>query len=365
MTATKSVTWLPTHPAMGWVSMNRCWNALREQSQKQRPDDLLFRCPLELLSVEQKGLGRLGRAWKRSVEYPGLIRSGPVTDVYHVLDHSFADLLRWVPKGARTAVTVHDVIPLNEPDQMTLAQQRRFRNRVSHVVKADRVICVSHFTRSTLLKEFDLDPSRVIVIPNGADVGASSVSDAMSPFPEVEGIKLLLVGSVLKRKNLRLIPRLIAELRKRGTNVNLLRIGQMLPPDLKQKMHEELGEGGSLLELGHVSDSMLRAAYKSADTLIFPSTHEGFGLPVLEAMAEGCPVISSNAASLPEVGGDAVLYFDPHDAAQAADACVRLMSDRGMRQTMRNRGLERSTHFTWAKHWDQLCEVYRELAMLG
>lgn len=156
MSSTKVITWLPTHPAMGWVSMNRCWNALRQELLKTPPDDLQIRCPLSLESVEQPGLGRLRRAWKRSVEYPLLVRSRPASDVYHVLDHSFADLLDWLPRGSRSIVTVHDVIPLIEPYGMSNAQQRRFRQRVSSVRRADRVICVSEFTKRTLLQEFDL-----------------------------------------------------------------------------------------------------------------------------------------------------------------------------------------------------------------
>lgn len=341
--------------------MNRCWHALNEQYRLLNPEDLRIECPLELMSVEQKGLGRMARAWKRSVEYPLLVRKGPVTNVYHVLDHSFADLIRWVPKGAKTVVTVHDIIPLLESDGLSPSQQRRFRRRVANIERADRVVCVSEFTRTLLLKAFRLDGSRVLVIPNGATTPVRMERATRNPFPTKPGIKLLLVGSVLRRKNLRLVPGIVRELRNRGVEVVLLRIGQMLPPELASEIHQALSDSERLVELGLVSDSVLQAAYQFADALIFPSTNEGFGLPVLEAMAEGCPVITSNAASLPEVGGDAVLYFDPGDAAQAAEACVRLMSEPGLRESLKNRGLERSAQFTWERHWDELCEVYREL----
>ncbi len=347
---------------MGWVSMNRCWSALEKELLSAPPEDFQIRCPLTLESVEQPGLGRFRRAWKRSVEYPLLVRSRAASDVYHVLDHSFADLLDWLPSGSRSIVTVHDVIPLIEPYGMSLAQQRRFRKRVSAVCRADRVICVSEFTKRTLLQEFDLDPERVCVLPNGAELTVVTKESESDPFPRANGIKLLMVGSVLRRKNLRVIPPVVRELRRRGYDVCLLRIGQRLTSEMAEEVKSALGSGGMLCELGLVPDSTLHAAYASADALIFPSTLEGFGLPILEAMAAGCPVITSNAASLPEVGGDAVLYFNPHDAGEAADACVRLMSEPGLRDSLKMKGERRASQFTWANHWIRLCAIYREVA---
>lgn len=200
------------------------------------------------------------------------------------------------------------------------------------------------------------------MLPNGAELTRAEHQDETDPFPRTPGIKLLMVGSVLRRKNLRVIPPVVRELRRRGFNVCLLRIGQRLTIEMAEEVKSALGSGGMLCELGLVPDSTLHAAYASADALIFPSTLEGFGLPILEAMAAGCPVLSSNAASLPEVGGDAVLYFDPHDAGQAADACVRLMTEPGLRELLKDRGKQRASLYTWASHWKRLCDTYREVA---
>lgn len=362
MASAASVTWLPAHPAMGWVSMNRCWAALEVQRHEHAPADLEFRCPFKMIPVEQPGLGRLARAWKRTVEYPWMVSRLPASTLFHVLDHSFADLLRWIPTGARTLVTVHDVIPLVEPYGMSKAQQDRFRRRVECIRRADKVICVSEFTRKTLLQEFDIDPGKMSVLPNGADLTEASSPKVPSPFPQKPGFKLLMVGSVLRRKNLRVVAPALRELRRRGLTVNLLRIGQMLPEEQAREIRDSLGEAGTLTELGLVSDVVLASAYAHADALFFPSTLEGFGLPILEAMAAGCPVISSNAASLPEVGGDAALYFHPHDAAEAADQCEKLHKQPALQADLKTRGMKRAGLYTWQNHWQQLCDIYRSMA---
>jgi glycosyltransferase involved in cell wall biosynthesis len=101
--------------------------------------------------------------------------------------------------------------------------------------------------------------------------------------------------------------------------------------------------------VGYVSDAELRALYEHAHGFVHPSYYEGFGLPPLEAMACGCPVLVSNTASMPEVCGNAALYFDAHDSADLADKVRQLMQDEALRQRLRQSGLERAEHFAWRK----------------
>lgn len=341
---------------MGWASMNRCWLALEKQKGLAPHPDLEFVCPLPLPRVEQAAAPRLMQLWTRHVGYPLRARLRAHTSLVHVLDHSFAELLRWIPASVKKVVTVHDIIPLLEPAGMSEGQVRRFRDRLGWLHHADLVLCVSDFTRRTLVEHLKVEPSKLRVLPNGVDLPASSVP--LNPLPP--GQIMLLVGSNLERKNLRIVSPVLQCLAAQGIRPAVLRIGTALPPDTKAEICQIIGDE-RLVEWGAVSDATLSAAYSAADLLFFPSTLEGFGLPVLEAMAHGCPVVCSNTSSLPEVAGDAALYFDPQDAAAAAVQCARIITDDGCRASLQARGRERAAGFTWSRHWAGLCDIYREV----
>lgn len=350
----KRIAWLPAHPAMGWASMNRCWLALQRQSALHPAHDLAFTCPLALQAVEQREAPAWRRHLARRLTYPLRVRSLRDVDAVHVLDHSFADLLRHVPKRVKKIVTVHDVIPLLDAAELSAAQVARYRERLNWLHQADVLICVSEFTRRTLLEHLKVDASKTVVLPNGVDLPTAKPAllklDALRPW-------LLIVGSNLERKNLRLLPEVLKHLMNRDIHPTVVRVGPSLKTELKMAIQEIVGPE-RLLELGLVSDAQLSAAYASADMLLFPSTLEGFGLPVLEAMAHSCPVVCSNASSLPEVAGSAALLFAPHDAASAAEQCVTAITNRAQLSAL---GLQRAQLFTWTQHWNQLCTLYREL----
>ena len=128
-----------------------------------------------------------------------------------------------------------------------------------------------------------------------------------------------------------------------------------------QKRISHLKEQGKLDYLGYTQDEHMRDLYHNAMALLFPSWHEGFGLPVLEAMGLGCPVISSSTASLPEVGGDAVAYIDPAHPEQIAEEMLRIENAPDLRQAMIQKGREQAEHFSWKKSADRLMEFYEEL----
>ena len=122
-----------------------------------------------------------------------------------------------------------------------------------------------------------------------------------------------------------------------------------------------LGLEREVIFAGYVDEDELPAWYNAADLFVYPSLYEGFGLPPLEAMACGCPVITSNTSSLPEVVGDAGIMVDPHDVDALADAMERVLTDESLREDMRRRGLERAKRFSWQRSAREMWDIYEEV----
>lgn len=342
----------PAHPCMGWVSMNRYWQALVQEAEADADVCSLFPCG----AVEAPGQGRWMKQWKRRVVYPWMVKSRVKSGVLHVLDHSFADLIASVRPSVRTVVTVHDLIPLTDPADLTPAQQARFQKTVNWIARADQVVCVSAHTRAEVLRLLKVAAEKVHVLPNGtsqlatADVAMTERLSALPPF-------ILSIGGNRPRKNLRLLVPLTKNLEECGLRVNLVRVGAKLDANLAAQIREH----AELLELGSVTDAELSAAYSKAALTLVPSLQEGFGLPVLEAMQAGCPVVYSNVTSLPEVADEAGLAFDPLDADQAADQCMHVLTDAALCNRLITLGHQRASQFTWKRHWEGLRKIYEGL----
>jgi glycosyltransferase involved in cell wall biosynthesis len=363
------VTWLPAHPDEGSMSMQRYWFSL-DAAARSRSKELTVRCPLGSPVFPAKRRSRTRRALSRHIYYPLLVRARVRSGVVHVLDHSSAHLIPLLPAGCRVVATVHDLNPLRDSSDLSPAQAARFRRIVGHLRKADRLIAVSQFTADDVHRFLGVPADRIRVIPNGVDpVRRSPPSERTTPVDSALGerdscLRVLAVGSTQRRKNLELLPPIFEAMSGLGASPTLVRVGEKLPHDLRRKLVRVLGES-RLVELGTISAEELQRVYQRVDVLVFPSTLEGFGLPLLEAMAAGCPVVSSDAASLPEVGGDAALYFDPSDSDQAAQQILRVHTDSHLRNTMIALGRQRSEMYSWDRHLEGVLGVYREVWEAG
>jgi len=269
--------------------------------------------------------------------------------------------------GPPTVLTVHDLIPLLFPRHSTWQARMLFRWTLMLALRAShRVIAISGSTARDLQQHFRTSAERVSVIPEAPDPAFYPRSPA-----EVEAVRrqyglpesfVLYVGSNKPHKNL---PRLIEAWSRLTFHVSrfTLIIAGVWDPRYPEPhlLAERLGLR-NVRWLGPVPEADLPALYSAAALFVFPSLYEGFGLPVLEAMACGVPVICSNTSSLPEVAGDAALLVDPTDAQSLAAAIAGLLEDEAQREEMRERGLQQAARFSWDRTAAMTLEMYREVA---
>lgn len=262
-------------------------------------------------------------------------------------------------------VTVFDIFPLTGETYSTADFRKKFSELLLQAVsRAARVITASHATKTLLVSHANVPPEKVRVIPLGVDppMEVLTPEDRLRERRRVlggEGEMILNVGVIQNRKN----------------TLNMLRALKTLPPSYKLVLSGGNGYGSeaihkfirteSLAErvkvLGFVDDTQLARLYQAASLFLFPSLEEGFGIPVLEAMAAGTPVVTSNVSSMPEVGGEAALYVNPHDPLDIAKKVVQITEDAGLRSALVERGLARGREFTWRRTAEATLAVYGEV----
>jgi glycosyltransferase involved in cell wall biosynthesis len=282
------------------------------------------------------------------VWYPWLGRRNAAAqeaDVFHCL----------MPRGPMTrgriptVVTVHDLVPFRFPESMT--RWGRVYARATHrpvLMAADRVVVPSQDTADDVIRMLRVPAGKIRVVPMGIDVDFfSAASRSSTPEPYV-----LFVGCPNPRKNLERLEAAVAVLRQRGYPHELFIAGedQWGRVALRQPF---------VRRLGSVSDERLRQLYADAACVALPSLHEGFGLPVLEAMAAGTPVVASTAGSLPEVAGGAAILVDPHDTSAIANGLEQAITG-GTRLV--EGGRRRAAAFRWEATARETLAVYREIA---
>jgi glycosyltransferase involved in cell wall biosynthesis len=359
-----TVTWLPAHPAEGSHSMDRYWRELSAQSKPFiERNELRTFCPLEAPGPVSSRASRLSRAWHKYAAYPLRCRRLPPSNVTHLLDHGFAGLLSHLQKRSAVVATLHDLAPLRDRGPLTRGQLSRFHATCLQLKQADLVICDSASSAEDALRFLKIPEKKLTVLLLGVDFEAFARPVEPLALPEAtkETFRVLSVGSNLPRKNLPCLAPVLLGLRERGIRTSLLRAGSPLPKALREQLVEILGPD-HLIEFGGLTDKLLVRLYQTSDVFFMPSLIEGFGLPILEAMAAGCPVVSSNACSLPEVAGDAALLFDPARPEEAVNHLHKVALDSPARNELRDRGVSRARRLSWEKHFHGLFELYRAVS---
>ena len=268
-------------------------------------------------------------------------------------------------------VTVHDLAFRLFPETAPHGTRSWLARIERTLAKASRIIAVSESTRRDLLELYDVDPGLVSVIPLGVDrarfrpSGRDAIDLVRSRFG-LNGPYLLYLGGIEPRKNLQSVLVAFARL---GPDVRLVIAGSGVEwnpegPVLLQKALDSLPPEARrrVVRTGYVSEGDKVALLSGAGALVYPSLYEGFGLPVLEAMACGTPVVTSDRSSLPEVAGEGALYVDPGDPEAIAAAIERVLSDGQLRTRLRETGMEQAARFTWEETARRTAEILREAA---
>ncbi len=270
----------------------------------------------------------------------------------------------------RSVVTIHDCIhlmfPQYLPNRLALVYARAAMWSATR--KADRILTVSEASKRDILRFFDVPPEKVSVIHNAIDerfLGPADTGrmDLVRQRYQLDHPFVLYVGNIKPHKNVERLIAAFAKAREGGPDhLKLVIIGDELSkyPALRQAVHRHKLEK-HVRFLGFQTQETLAAVYHLARVFVFPSLYEGFGLPPLEAMACGTPVVTSNVSSLPEVAGDAALLVDPYDVDAIADGIHRVVTDDGLRADLSARGIARVREFSWAQSVAAIHRIYMEV----
>ena len=359
--------------------------------------DMLFRCfqteHAQEFNVEQMrpalrnrfsrlpGAGTSGfcrnadRLMNRFFDYPRWLRKRAAGfDLFHLMDHSYAQLAFELPAG-RMVVTCHDLDTfrcLLEPGAEP--RPRWFRAMAQRTLegfqRAAHVICPSHATKAAVLRQGWFSPDQVTVIHPGADPTFFSPPDAASieAVAELTGAEhlpyLLHVGSTISRKRVEVLLQAFAGVVAELPGLRLVRVGGPLT-DEQSELARKLGIAGSLVHAPNLTKTQLAAVYQKAALLLQPSGAEGFGLPVIEAMACGCPVVASDIAPLREAGGSAADYCPVGDIDSWCRTVIRLLAERATApsqwEARKAEARRHASSFTWSENVRQTVLVYRRV----
>jgi glycosyltransferase involved in cell wall biosynthesis len=274
---------------------------------------------------------------------------------------------RWAGRFRRV-VTIHDAIAFRHPEGYSWSNNFLHRRFVPATLRnVDAAITDSRHARADLEEFLGLPQDFISVVPLGVSKSFTPVSDGASrQIASAYGLGrpyVLHVGGAQPRKNVGRLLEAFQQVQDRLPDHCLALAGAGVSGNERlRRSINELGLTDHVFMLGPVPESDLPALYSAARVFVFPSLFEGFGLPVLEAMACGTAVVCSNATSLPEVAGDAALLVDPLDSDALANAMHRVLTDESLVTTLRTRGLERAGEFTWARTARETLDVYRRLS---
>lgn len=273
-------------------------------------------------------------------------------------------------------VTIHDLSFFYYPDEFLKTDLYKLKNWTKYSVeKAKKIIAVSKTTKKDLIKFYNLEDERIAVIYNGYEKKAKDffakngkyelkIKNFIKKFKITAKKYILYVGTIQPRKNLNILIEAFLKFKKNNPDYKLVIAGKK--GWLYQKIFEkviELNLKKEVIFTDYIDDAMLVYLYKNAFCFVMPSLYEGFGIPLLEAMDNNCPVISSFTSSLPEIGDNACLYFDPKNSDDLYNKLITLKNNQHLRQELIKKGKERIKNFSWQKCAEETLMILKNLAL--
>jgi glycosyltransferase involved in cell wall biosynthesis len=276
----------------------------------------------------------------------------------------------------RFIVTIHDLILTRHPTQRasTLSpwiytlKNLAYKTVIKSAVKrAKKIIAVSKYTKDDITKQFKVSADKIAVIYEGISSTLKSAARNTGQIDDknvvlkynIDTPYLLYVGSAYPHKNLEILIDTLPKLKEKNPELKLVLVGE---EDYFYKRIKKyaagFSQGQDIIFPGFIPDNQLISFYRLAHAYVFPSLHEGFGLPPLEAMQQGCVVASSNRTCLPEILGEAVLYFDPNDSREMQDQIERILTDNNLREELIAKGRIQAQKYSWHDCVEKILELY-------
>lgn len=280
-------------------------------------------------------------------------------EIYHFFSFKIPKKIK-----GKVVVTIHDMIYKIYPETTQIKNMDKFDKEINHsIIMSDKIIAVSEATKKDILRYFNISEKKIEVIYPGVEdeLYKTYIFKKQSIKKYKIGTKyILFLGTLEPRKN-------IVNIIKSFERANLKEIKLVITGGKGWK-YEEIFEAyknspckDKIQMLDYIAEEDKIALYKGAELFIFPSLYEGFGMPVLEAMAAGTPVITSNISSLPEVAGDAAILVNPYDIDEISKAIKNIIGDEVLKKEMIRKGLEQAKKFTWENSVKKLEKIYSEL----
>ena len=368
---TQRVAILADYLEEGWTSMDH-YAAMLVQHMADDFQSVLVRprFPNRLQRIFGSRPGRaLDRYVNRYLEYPRAAARITGFDLFHIVDQTYAHVATRLP-AKRAVVTCHDLDFADPPPGTRQAWlvRRTGAMTLPGLRAAARVICDSDAIRSEILRRGIVEPQRLTVVPLGVEEdfrpdgppALTSEAEALLARIGSGGPMILHVGAMVPRKRIDLLLRAFARIGREIPGATLVRVGGPLSPAMTA-LAERLGITPAIVGMPFLSRAELAAVYRRADVFLLCSETEGFGLPVLEAMASGVPVVARELAAVREVAGDAIRHVPGEDPEAFAAAVVALLRDGNQRARMRQRGLDRAAMFRWSRTAEMTARVYEDV----